>query len=239
MSQSPIELKGSSFTLSVLHLHSEEPKLIKKALQDKVSQAPDFLKNAPVVINIADLTTNADLYSIHKAIISVGLRVVGISGCTDPLLRKKVNDAGLPVLNEGKSQKAVDTQPKAVHTPFEVATPAEPEFNYRKTRIINAPVRSGQRIYAPNSDLIVTSNVSAGAELLADGNIHIYGIMRGRALAGASGDTESQIFCVHLQAELVSIAGEYWLSDQIPSEFLGKAAKLCLVDNRLNIENLI
>lgn len=105
MSQSPIELKGSSFTLSVLHLHSEEPKLIKKALQDKVSQAPDFLKNAPVVINIADLTTNADLYSIHKAIISVGLRVVGISGCTDPLLRKKVNDAGLPVLNEGKAKK--------------------------------------------------------------------------------------------------------------------------------------
>ena len=65
MSQSPIDLKGSSFTLSVLHLHSEEPKLIRQALQDNVSQAPDFLKNAPVVINIADLTTNADLYSIH------------------------------------------------------------------------------------------------------------------------------------------------------------------------------
>ncbi|ELX8378296.1 septum site-determining protein MinC [Providencia vermicola] len=239
MSQSPIELKGSSFTLSVLHLRSEETKLIKKALQDKVSQAPDFLKNAPVVINIADLTANADLYSIHKAVISVGLRVVGISGCTDPLLRKKVSDAGLAVLSEGKSQKAVDIQPEPTPSNVEIASPADPEFSYRKTRIINSPVRSGQRIYAPNSDLIVTSNISAGAELLADGNIHIYGIMRGRALAGASGDTESQIFCTHLQAELVSIAGEYWLSDQIPSEFLGKAAKLCLVDNRLNIENLI
>ncbi|MGV2470130.1 septum site-determining protein MinC, partial [Bacillus subtilis] len=62
MPQSPIELKGSSFTLSVIHLHSEEPKLIKKALQDKVSQAPDFLKNAPVVINIAELTHHADMY---------------------------------------------------------------------------------------------------------------------------------------------------------------------------------
>lgn len=239
MSQSPIELKGSSFTLSVLHLHSEEPKLIKKALQDKVSQAPDFLKNAPVVLNIADITANADLYSIHKAVVSVGLRVVGISGCSDPLLRKQVSDAGLPVLNEGKSQKAIEIQPEPVREVIEAVAASDPEFSYRKTRIINTPVRSGQRIYAPNSDLIVTSNVSAGAELLADGNIHIYGMMRGRALAGASGDTESQIFCIHLQAELVSIAGEYWLSDQIPSEFLGKAAKLRLVDNRLNIEQLI
>ncbi|EKT57526.1 septum site-determining protein MinC [Providencia sneebia] len=235
MSQSPIELKGSSFTLSVLHLHSEEPKLIKKALQDKVSQAPDFFKNAPIVINVASLTEQADLYSINKAIVSVDLRVVGVSGCTDPQLRKKVSDSGLPILSEGKSQKAAEIQPEATHV---AETPPDPEFHHRKTRIINTPVRSGQRIYAPNSDLVVASNVSAGAELLADGNIHIYGVMRGRALAGASGDIESQIYCIHLQAELVSIAGEYWLSDQIPSEYLGKATKLRLVDNKLNIENL-
>ncbi|GAB1438894.1 septum site-determining protein MinC [Providencia sp.] len=232
MPQSPIELKGSSFTLSVIHLYSEEPKLIKKALQEKVSQAPDFFKNAPVVINISELTSNADLHSIHKSVISAGLRIVGVSGCTDPILRQKANDAGLPVLNEGKSQKPVEVQSEPQVTPIKT------ESLYRKTRIINTPVRSGQRIYAPNSDLIVTSNVSAGAELLADGNIHIYGVMRGRALAGASGDIESQIFCTHLQAELVSIAGEYWLSDQIPADFLAKAARLHLVDNKLNIEYL-
>ena len=239
MPQSPIELKGSSFTLSVLHLYSEEPKLIKKALLDKVSQAPDFLKNAPVVINIAELTPNADLYSIHKAIASAGLRIVGVSGCTDPQLRKKVNDAGLPVLSEGKSKKTAEIQLDVVNSKPDISiVPVQAEAGYRKTRIINTPVRSGQRIYAPNSDLIVTSNISAGAELLADGNIHIYGVMRGRALAGASGDIESQIYCTHLQAELVSIAGEYWLSDQIPTEFLSKAAKLRLVDNKLNIEYL-
>ena len=239
MPQSPIELKGSSFTLSVIHLHSEEPKLIKKALQEKVSQAPDFFKNAPVVINIAELTQRADLYSIHKAIVSAGLRIVGVSGCTDPQLKLKVNEAGLPVLNEGKSQKAVEIQVDTPSAESEIITTLAPiDSGYRKTRIINTPVRSGQRIYAPNSDLIVTNNVSAGAELLADGNIHIYGVMRGRALAGASGDVESQIYCTHLQAELVSIAGEYWLSDQIPTEFLAKSAKLCLVDNKLNIEYL-
>ena len=100
------------------------------------------------------------------------------------------------------------------------------------------PVRSGQRIYAPNSDLIVTANVSAGAELIADGNIHIYGLMRGRVLAGAAGDTESQIFCTHLHAELISIAGQYWLSDQIRANSR-KAAKLSLVNNELTINNLI
>ena len=85
----------------------------------------------------------------------------------------------------------------------------------------------------------MTANVSAGAELIADGNIHIYGLMRGRVLAGAAGDTESQIFCTHLHAELISIAGQYWLSDQIPGEFAGKAAKLSLVNNELTINNLI
>ena len=107
-----------------------------------------------------------------------------------------------------------------------------------KTRLIDTPVRSGQRIYARQCDLIVTSHVSAGAELIADGNIHVYGMMRGRALAGASGDRETQIFCTNLMAELVSIAGEYRLSDQIPAEFYGKAARLQLVENALTVQPL-
>jgi septum site-determining protein MinC len=107
-----------------------------------------------------------------------------------------------------------------------------------KTRIISTPVRSGQQIYARNCDLIVTSSVSAGAELIADGNIHVYGMMRGRALAGASGDTQCQIFCTHLAAELVSIAGQYWLSDQIPSDYVGQAVRLSLLDNALTIQPL-
>ncbi|UDG80868.1 Septum site-determining protein MinC [Candidatus Hartigia pinicola] len=234
MLKSPIELKGSIFTLTVLYLRSEEPILIKKALQDKINQAPDLLQNAPVVINVADLTEYADIYSIYKAIISTGLRVAGLSDCNNCVLRQKVNDAGLPILNEGKKQKTTNIQSSTTL----VSTSSKYAFNYCKTRIINSPVRSGQRIYAPHSDLIVTSNVSVSAELLADGNIHIYGFMRGRALAGASGNIESQIYCIHLQAELLSIAGEYWLSEQIPPEYLGKAVKLCLVDNKLNIKNL-
>ena len=99
-------------------------------------------------------------------------------------------------------------------------------------------VRSGQQIYARDADLIITSSVSAGAELVADGNIHIYGMMRGRALAGAGGDRDCQIFCTNLAAELVSIAGEYWIMDQIPEAFFGKAARLCLQDGALTIQTL-
>lgn len=227
MSQSPIELKGSSFTLSVVHLYNSEPEVIRQALQEKVDQAPAFLKDAPVVINIAMLNSDANWKELQQAVTAAGLRVVGISGCKDERQKRAIARVGLPLLNEGKGQK----------TPPPAAAPV-PDNAPAKTRIINAPVRSGQQIYARNCDLIVTSSVSAGAELIADGNIHIYGTMRGRALAGASGDTQCQIFCTHLGAELVSIAGQYWLSDQIPSGFFGQAARLSLLDNALTIQPL-
>ncbi|MFC0225782.1 septum site-determining protein MinC [Serratia aquatilis] len=227
MSQSPIELKGSSFTLSVVHLHSSEPEVIRQALQEKVEQAPAFLKNAPVVINVAALDSDANWREIQQAATAAGLRVVGISGCKDERQKRAIARAGLPFLNEGKGQRMA----AQAHAIIPDNAPA-------KTRIISTPVRSGQQIYARNSDLIVTSSVSAGAELIADGNIHIYGTLRGRALAGASGDTRCQIFCTHLGAELVSIAGQYWLSDQIPSDFFGQAARLSLSDNALTIQPL-
>ncbi|MBJ7220706.1 MULTISPECIES: septum site-determining protein MinC [unclassified Brenneria] len=227
MSQTPIELKGSSFTLSVVHLHDPQPEVIYQALQEKIEQAPAFLKNAPVVINVAALTADIDWIKLQQAISSTGLHVVGISGCKDEQLKQVITQAGLPLLSEGKEQRRA--------TPPVMAVPA-----VVKTQVISTPVRSGQQIYARNCDLIVTSSVSAGAEVIADGNIHIYGMMRGRALAGVSGDVQSQIFCTHLAAELVSIAGRYWLSDQIPSSFSGQAARvnLNLLDNVLNIQPL-
>ncbi|MEW7314735.1 septum site-determining protein MinC [Buttiauxella gaviniae] len=234
MSNTPIELKGSSFTLSVLHLHDAQPEVILQALQDKVSQAPAFLKNAPVVVNVANLDGSVNWKRVQQAVVSSGLRVVGISGCKDEALKKEIERAGLPLLTEGK-EKNSRTKP----APVEAAASVEPVVNpVTKTRLIDAPVRSGQRIYAPNCDLIITNHVSAGAELIADGNIHVYGMMRGRALAGASGDRDAQIFCTNLAAELVSIAGEYWLSEQIPADYYGKAARLSLASGALSVQPL-
>lgn len=237
MSNTPIELKGSSFTLSVVHLHDAKPEVIRQALEDKIAQAPAFLQHAPVVINISALDEAVNWPALHKAIASTGLRVIGVSGCKQAELKAEIDRAGLPLLTEGKEKLR---QPPAVEAPVvEVPIVEEPVVApITKTRLIDVPVRSGQRIYAPGCDLIVTSHVSAGAELIADGNIHIYGMMRGRALAGANGDREAQIFCTHLTAELVSIAGEYWLSDQIPAEYYGKAARLLLADNALTVQPL-
>ena len=232
MSQSPIELKGSSFTLSVVHLHHTDPEIVRRALEEKVSQAPAFLKNAPVVVNVSSLSSEVNWRLMQQAIVATGLHIVGISGCKDEQLKRIITRSGLPVLSEGKEQKH---NAEAAALP---ATVVPVELPVSKTRIISTPVRSGQQIYAKNSDLIVTNSVSAGAELIADGNIHIYGMMRGRALAGASGDKNCQIFCTSLSAELVSIAGNYWIMDQIPAEFFGKASRLCLKDGALTIQTL-
>jgi septum site-determining protein MinC len=235
MSQTPIEFKGSSFTLSVVHLHHSQPEVIRQALQDKIDQAPAFLQNAPVVLNVSALNGDINWKQMQQAVIATGLRIVGVSGCKDEALKKMIARAGLPVLSEGKENRKRAEAPVAEDVPPIVAPVAE---TASKTRIINTPVRSGQQIYARNADLIVTNSVSAGAELVADGNIHIYGMMRGRALAGASGERDSQIFCTNLAAELVSIAGEYWIMDQIPAEFFGKAARLCLKEGALTIQTL-
>ena len=232
MSNTPIELKGSSFTLSVVHLHDAKPEVIRQALEDKIAQAPAFLRHAPVVVNIASIEEEVEWRAINEAIAATGLRIMGVSGCKIPRLKTEIDRAGIPLLTEGK-EKA----PRPA--PSEPTPPPPPVANQiTKTRLIDQPVRSGQRIYAPHCDLIVTNHVSAGAELIADGNIHVYGMMRGRALAGAGGDRDAQIFCTHLAAELVSIAGEYWLSDNIPAEFYGKAARLRLDDSALTIQSL-
>jgi septum site-determining protein MinC len=231
MSNTPIELKGSSFTLSVVHLHEAKPEVIRQALEDKIAQAPAFLQHAPVVVNISSLADVTRWEPLQQAISATGLRIVGVSGCKNPKLKAEIDRAGIPLLTEGK-EKAARAIPVAAPTPAPIVTPVT------KTRMIDTPVRSGQRIYAPNCDLIVTNHVSAGAELIADGNIHIYGMMRGRALAGASGDREAQIFCTHLAAELVSIAGEYWLSENITADYYGKAVRLRLDKAALTIEPL-
>ncbi|MCU6669861.1 septum site-determining protein MinC [Enterobacteriaceae bacterium H4N4] len=234
MSNTPIELKGSSFTLSVVHLHEAKPEVIRQALEDKIAQAPAFLKHAPVVINVSALEAPVNWRHVQQAVSATGLRIVGISGCKDAELKAEIDRAGLPLLNEGKEKAPRTALPES-----EPSAPPEPAvIPVTKTRFIDLPVRSGQRIYAPNCDLVVTNHVSAGAELIADGNIHIYGAMRGRALAGANGERDAQIFCTHLEAELVSIAGVYWLSDKIPAEFYGKAARLRLADNALAVQPL-
>lgn len=107
------------------------------------------------------------------------------------------------------------------------------------TRVVRQPVRSGQRIYHQGGDLVLLAAVNAGAEIMADGNIHVYAPLRGRALAGVKGETEARIFCLHMEAELVAIAGQYRVfENKVPPEMLGKPVQIFLEGEKIVIASL-
>ena len=223
----PFELKGSLFTLTVLHLFQLDRTAIERHLAEKVKQAPSFFNNTPVVVDLEDLaapSNGVDFDGLYDLLRGHGMAPVGVRNGS-PELQAVARRAGLPVLPDNRSASAVKKTERAEPAPI-------------RNRIINHPVRSGQQIYAADGDLIVLGTVSAGAELIADGNIHIYGTLRGRALAGVKGDIETWIFCHSLEAELISIAGRYRISEQIDSTDRGKAVQIHLVDDRLVIDHL-
>ncbi|CAL4326389.1 septum site-determining protein MinC [Buchnera aphidicola] len=236
MQKTPIEIKGSNFTLLVLYINNHDIDLINQSLHKKIQEYPYFFKNAPIIVNISALCNKANWKRIQEIIVSHGLSVVGVSGCKDNILKKNIIDSGLPILSESKNNNI-----NVIYNPCIASLKKNQKSitqKIEKTHIVDIPVRSGQKIYAKDADLIIINNVSAGAELVADGNIHIYGIVRGRVLAGANGDITRKIFCTGLFAELVSISGEYWLSDQIPSEFIGKPVQIYLKNKFLTINSL-
>lgn len=140
-----------------------------------------------MVLNVADLAEQADFRRLKRVIREAGLFLVGVSGCINEKQRETVRKAGLPILTEGKTK-----EPKPESKPAPEAIEPEPVMTAVATKVINTPVRSGQRIYAKNCDLIVNNHVSEGAELIADGHIHVYGIMRGRAAARRRWSTRQQ-----------------------------------------------
>ena len=132
----------------------------------------------------------------------------------------------------------VEEQTAVADAPNEQADIETVEEVVPRNKIVTTPVRSGQQIYAAGGDLIVTAAVSAGAELLADGNIHVYGALRGRALAGVKGNQGARIFCHSLEAELVSIAGQYRISEDLQKTEWQKSCQIYLADGKMKIQAL-
>lgn len=223
----PFELKGSLFTLTVLHLFRLDRAAIEQHLAEKVKQAPGFFSNTPVVIDLENAIVTGDdfdfkgLYELLRrhSMIPVGVR----NGVQK--LQAAARLAGLPVLPESRTAGMVKKAERSESTPLV------------RSRIIHHPVRSGQEVYAQDRDLVILGAVSAGADVVADGNIHVYGPLRGRALAGGKGDTEAWIFCQSLEAELISIAGNYLPAEQISPADRGKAVYIHLQEERLVIEH--
>lgn len=209
MSGQEIELKGTNFTLSVIQIESDDLTLLDSQLKSKIAQAPQFFNCAPVVVDIKKVNTFSDFSNLKQIIERNNFVLVGICGHSSTEQKKSAQNAGLAIVNKGSVQKS-ENKPveKSIQTETKV-------IENIPTKIVKGQIRSGQQIYAKNTDLIIMGSVGNGAEVIADGNIHVYGTIRGRAIAGANGQQESKIFCQNLQAELVSIAGVYMLNEQL------------------------
>ena len=235
--QAPVfQLKGSMLAITVLELAQNDLERLDRQLAVKVEQAPDFFNNTPLVLALDKLPADSDLDL--PALIALcrkhGLRTLALRA-GDPQIIEAAGVLDLPVLPpSGAKERKLDLASKA---PAEPAKPAEPL--YRPTRVVTTPIRGGQQVYAKDGDLIVLAAVSPGAELLADGNIHVYGPLRGRALAGIKGDTNARIFCQQLAAEMVSIAGRYKVAEDLRRDPLWtEAVQLKLSGDVLNITRL-
>jgi septum site-determining protein MinC len=182
--------------------------------------------------------TATELTNLFALLRQYSLAPIGVRAATD-IQNAYALDAGIPILpvHAQHAPLTIETVPKILP----IAEKIEAHEKNRDTtheienKMITHPVRSGQRVYA-KGDLIVTATVSAGAEIMAEGNIHIYGSLRGKALAGVLGNTDSRIFCSDLQAELISIAGIYKLSDDLDKYTRGQPVQISLQEQTLLIK---
>ncbi|KTD75043.1 septum site-determining protein MinC [Legionella waltersii] len=220
------KLKGRLYTLTVLQVLNTDKAIFSQQLIDVVKKAPKLFERTPVVFDLSAVNQQEfDLQELCQIAKTNGMIPVAIQGGSS-LQETLAQCNGLGVLNASASQDR-----NLMHEVSEASTTQS-----TKSRILDSPVRSGQQVVAKGSDLIVSSSVSHGAELLADGNIHVYGCLRGRALAGISGDLDARIFCQSLDAELVSIAGYYLLSDAF--EPLAAPCQIYLENEQIKIEPL-
>lgn len=219
------KLKGRLYTFTVLQLLNVDTGAITQQFAETVVKAPKLFEKTPVVFDLSFINQfEFDLSALCSIARKHGMIPVAIQGGSH-LLDTMAQNLGLALLNASTS-----------HDRPIIERCIEPVTTAVKTKLVTSPVRSGQQVVAKGSDLVVTSAVSHGAELLADGHIHVYGALRGRALAGISGDVDARIYCQSLDAELVSIAGFYRLSDAI--EPMSGPCQIYLHDEHIVIESL-
>ena len=224
-------VQGALFTVMVVRAGMLRDPAFEHELDRQIQRSPRFFENAPVVLDLRgaeNFTETAEFVAVKEELRRLTLTLIGVQNAQPGQLAAAAQA-------ELASFAPNATLPRT--NPAAAAAPAPPPAT-AKTRLITQPVRSGTQIYARGSDLVVTAAVSPGAELVADGNIHVYGVLRGRALAGASGDAAARIFCSRLEAELVSIAGRYLVSEQLPPDVQGGPVQIALVDDQLTVNKV-
>lgn len=228
------ELKAGTFTLPLLRLLGTDMDAVGRQLADKVEEAAGFFHNAPVVIDLKEVAaTGADVeFPLLVGLMrGYGMIPIGVRGGTT-VQNAAAEAMELAVLaDRGPRRREPPRRPSAPE-------PIKPVARPQGTKVVERPIRSGQRVYAPGGDLIILAQVSSGAEVMADGNIHVYAPLRGRALAGVRGNLDARIFCQNLQAELVSVAGHYRISENIDVRLKGCAVQIHLQERTLHIDSM-
>lgn len=228
-------LKAGLNPITTLLIQSNNLAQIQQELKAKVEQAPKMFVRLPCIFDFVELNEKIDLPSLYLTCHEFGMLPIGVRNAQEDH-HELLEQLELADFGKGNSKPSRIKTEEA--TPAEIAVvelPAAP-IPRTKTTVHKFPVRSGQQLTA-EGDLVIFGLVSTGAEVLAGGSIHIYGPLRGRALAGIKGDTEATISCSSLEAELVAIAGEYKLFEN-SDQHCTQPSLIQLDDGRLNIHSL-
>jgi len=229
----PIEIKISTVVAISVVLHQAELDILNAALERMTGGVPDYFDNEFAVVDVGPLMASTATFVVDWGALIALLRSYRINPVA---VRNYPPEMEPEIIAHGLSLDVV--LPSRPETPSPVAVESAPPAaaGTSNALIVDTPVRAGQRIYAQGSDLIVTAAVNNGAELIADGSIHIYAPLRGRALAGANGNSQARIFTLNMEAELVSIAGIYrTFEDQLPKEIAQRPAQIRLINESIEV----
>lgn len=226
----PVRLRGRSFLALVL-----SPELPFRdwlaSLDDLAARSTGFFLGRPIVLDVAGLKiTKEDLSELIAQLASRNVRIMGIEGAASSLLGPGMP----PEMRGGRAAGDIvpDETPAEAGKPQVVAAPPIVPV-LQGSLVIDSPVRSGQSIVFPEGDVTILGSVASGAEVIAGGSIHIYGSLRGRALAGSAGQPSARIFCRKLEAELIAIDGLYKTAEDIEARFIGQSVQAWLDGDEL------
>ncbi|PNQ22155.1 septum formation inhibitor MinC [Agrobacterium salinitolerans] len=234
--QRSIRIKGRSFLAVVLSPESPVDQWLER-LDDLAARSAGFFLSRPVVLDVSELSLDkAGLKELLAALTERNVGIMGIEG-----VRPSMIEPGMPPsLKGGKPASDVEVEPVAIaaELPEEKPRAAGEVRAVVQSLVINEPVRSGQSIMFPEGDVTVIGSVASGAEIIAGGSVHIYGALRGRAMAGSLGNVSARIFCRKLEAELLAIDGVYKVAEDIDDKLRGQPVQLWLENDTIKAAKL-
>ena len=233
------DLKSAQLPVLSVVLRGTDMQALVQDLKQRLSDDPDFFDNDPVLIDLSQVNgaeEKIDFPALIDALRAHRTMPVAVRGGNEAQMAA-ANALGLTAAPDAMPARRAEPEIHEIIREVEVVHEVEVPAPLADAVIVDKPLRSGQRVYAKGTDIVVLDIVSYGAEVIADGNVHVYAPLRGRAVAGASGNTNARIFSTCMEAQLLSIAGIYrTIETDLPAEVAGKPAKVRLEGEKIIIE---